>query len=128
MAACSFPATVLPDLTATSPPAPGRRVPRLPRRRPPAAKERATPAPVSKVRHRVRRHRHHPAGTHGPPSEVLRAGRSQARLAAGADLARVQRLAGHRGPATTERYERRPDDALREAATLVHIPYFGPAP
>ena len=48
-------------------------------------------------------------------------------LAAGADLARVQRLAGHRNPATTERYDRRPDDALREAAALVHVPYFGAA-
>ena len=46
----------------------------------------------------------------------------------GADLARVQRLAGHRNPATTERYDRRPDDAFREAAALVHVPYFGPAP
>ena len=48
-------------------------------------------------------------------------------LAAGADLARVQRLAGHRNPATTERYDRRPEDALREAAALVHVPYFGAA-
>ena len=48
-----------------------------------------------------------------------------ARTAAGADLARVQRLAGHRSPGTTGRDGRRPEDALREAAALVHVPCLG---
>ena len=57
----------------------------------------------------------------------LRRAFASSALAAGADLARVQRLAGHRNPATTERYDRRPEDALREAAALVHVPCFGTA-
>ena len=63
---------------------------------------------------------------HASPHDLRRTFVSSA-LAAGADLARVQRLAGHRNPATTERYDRRPVDALREAAALVHVPHFGAA-
>jgi integrase len=44
-------------------------------------------------------------------------------LDAGADLATVQRQAGHASPATTERYDRRGDHAKRKAAALVSIPY-----
>jgi integrase len=44
-------------------------------------------------------------------------------LDAGADLATVQRQAGHASPSTTERYDRRGDHAQRRAASLVSIPY-----
>ena len=49
-------------------------------------------------------------------------------LDAGADLAMVQALAGHANPSITARYDHRPEDAKREAAKLVHVPYTGAAP
>ena len=44
-------------------------------------------------------------------------------LDAGADLATVQRLAGHNDPSTTSRYDRRPAAAQRAAVNRLHVPY-----
>lgn len=47
-------------------------------------------------------------------------------LSAGVDIATVQRLVGHADPATTTRYDRRPDAARREAVKRLHVPVFTP--
>ena len=45
-----------------------------------------------------------------------------AALEGGADIAMVQRLAGHASPVTTARYDRRPEHAAAQAARVVHVP------
>jgi site-specific recombinase XerD len=46
-------------------------------------------------------------------------------LASGADIATVSKMVGHANIATTARYDRRPEDAKRKAASLLHVPYHG---
>jgi integrase len=44
-------------------------------------------------------------------------------LDAGADIVTVQRLLGHADPRTTSRYDRRPEQAKRQAVAKLNVPY-----
>jgi integrase len=44
-------------------------------------------------------------------------------LDVGADIVTVQHLLGHANPRTTSRYDRRPEEAKRQAVAKLFVPY-----
>jgi hypothetical protein len=47
-------------------------------------------------------------------------------LDVGTDIVTVQHLLGHANPKTTSRYDRRPEEAKRQAVAKLHVPYRRP--
>ncbi len=62
------------------------------------------------------------AGVSCTPHDLRRTFAGEA-LSAGVDVATVQAIMGHSSPATTARYDRRPEDTKRKAMEAVAIPY-----
>lgn len=62
------------------------------------------------------------AGVACTPHDLRRTFAGEA-LSAGVDVATVQAIMGHSSPATTARYDRRPEDTKRKAMEAVAIPY-----
>lgn len=62
------------------------------------------------------------AGVACTPHDLRRTFAGEA-LSAGVDVATVQAIMGHSSPATTARYDRRPEDTKRRAMEAVAIPY-----
>jgi integrase len=62
------------------------------------------------------------AGVTCTPHDLRRTFAGEA-LSAGVDVATVQAIMGHSSPATTARYDRRPEDTKRKAMEAVAIPY-----
>jgi site-specific recombinase XerD len=77
--------------------------------------------------HNMLQNRANEAGVKKFSSHDLRRTFASNLLDAGADIAKVSKMAGHASVQTTARYDRRPEEANRKAAGLFHVPYNGRA-